>query len=419
MYRSLEEGLGYIFENRKLLENALTHSSYANENRERGLPDNERLEFLGDSILGFVVADYLYRRFPEKPEGELTRIRADLVCETNLAKAAGTIHLGDFLLLGHGEDHGGGRKRDSIVSDAMESVIAASYMDGGFEAAKGIIDRLILSDIPVGRPRNYDYKTALQELVQRKKDQSLHYALIAESGPDHDKHFTVEVLLNGSSVGQGTGSSKKRAEQAAEAACNARIAEFKEILGAAAYDVDVPALEYTVVRALRERGLHAAAAESCTGGMIAERLTNVPGSSEVFGYGFVTYAEAAKQKLLGVDAAVIEKYNVVSGPVAAAMAFGAARESGAELAVGITGLAGPGGALTGKPVGTVYLAGADTRTDTGYLMRLTLGGYQDRQIIRTRAALYALDMLRRMALGLDVPDSVRFTPETADRDLDI
>ena len=103
MYRSLEEGLGYIFENRKLLENALTHSSYANENRERGLPDNERLEFLGDSILGFVVADYLYRRFPEKPEGELTRIRADLVCETNRAKAAGTIHLGDFLLLGHGE----------------------------------------------------------------------------------------------------------------------------------------------------------------------------------------------------------------------------------------------------------------------------------------------------------------------------
>ena len=118
-------------------------------------------------------------------------------------------------------------------------------------------------------------------------------------------------------------------------------------------------------------------------------------------------------------APLFEKYNVVSGPVAAAMAFGAARESGAELAVGITGLAGPGGALPGKPVGTVYLAGADTRTDTGYLMRLTLGGYQDRQIIRTRAALYALDMLRRMALGLDVPDSVRFTPETADRDLDI
>ena len=207
--------------------------------------------------------------------------------------------------------------------------------------------------------------------------------------------------------------------EAAEAACRERLEEFRRILGDAAYDVDVPALEYTVVRVLREKGLHAATAESCTGGMIAERLTNVPGSSEVFGFGFVTYAEAAKQKLLGVDAAVIEKYNVVSGPVAAAMAFGAARKSGAELAVGITGLAGPGGALPGKPVGTVYLAGADTRTNTGYLMRLTLGGYQDRAIIRTRAALYALDMLRRMALGLDVPESVRFTPETADDELDI
>ena len=208
-------------------------------------------------------------------------------------------------------------------------------------------------------------------------------------------------------------------EAEAETACDARIAEFRKILGPNAYDVDVPGLEYTVVHLLQQKGLHAATAESCTGGLVAEKITNVPGSSEVFGYGFVTYAEAAKQKLLGVDAAVIEKYNVVSGPVAAAMAFGAARESGAELAVGITGLAGPGGALPGKPVGTVYLAGADTRTDTGYLMRLTLGGYQDRQIIRTRAALYALDMLRRMALGLDVPDSVRFTPETADRDLDI
>ena len=178
-------------------------------------------------------------------------------------------------------------------------------------------------------------------------------------------------------------------------------------------------VEQRCYEALKARGVTFAAAESCTGGLIAQRLTSVSGSSEVFGYGFVTYWEQAKAKLVGVDPAVIEKYNVVSGPVAAAMAFGAARESGAELAVGITGLAGPGGALPGKPVGTVYLAGADTRTDTGYLMRLTLGGYQDRQIIRTRAALYALDMLRRMALGLDVPDSVRFTPETADRDLDI
>ena len=208
-------------------------------------------------------------------------------------------------------------------------------------------------------------------------------------------------------------------EAQGEKMCRAYAKKFYDLLGDAVYDEDVAGLEETVVHTLQRKGLTLATAESCTGGMIAQRITNVSGASEVFGYGFVTYAEAAKQKLLGVDAAVIEKYNVVSGPVAAAMAFGAARESGAELAVGITGLAGPGGALPGKPVGTVYLAGADTRTNTGYLMRLTLGGYQDRQIIRTRAALYALDMLRRMALGLDVPDSVRFTPETADRELDI
>ena len=222
MLTKLEQGLGYTFRNKALLENALTHSSYANENRERHLPDNERLEFLGDSILGFVVAEYVYRNFPDKPEGELTRIRADLVCERNLAEAAATIELGSYLLLGHGEEQGGGRKRDSIVSDAMESVIAASFMDGGFAAAKEIIDRLILSNIPKGRPRNFDYKTAFQELVQRKKDQQIHYELTGESGPDHDKHFEVEVLLNGKAVGRGVGSSKKRAEQAAaEAAIEA------------------------------------------------------------------------------------------------------------------------------------------------------------------------------------------------------
>ena len=222
MLTKLEQGLGYTFRNKALLENALTHSSYANENRERHLPDNERLEFLGDSILGFVVAEYLDRNFPDKPEGEQTRIRADLVCERNLAEAAATVELGSYLLLGHGEEQGGGRKRDSIVSDAMESVIAASFMDGGFAAAEEIIDRLILSNIPKGRPRNFDYKTAFQELVQRKKDQQIHYELTGESGPDHDKHFEVEVLLNGKAVGHGVGSSKKRAEQAAaEAAIEA------------------------------------------------------------------------------------------------------------------------------------------------------------------------------------------------------
>ena len=215
MLSELEAGLGYTFRDKSILENALTHSSYANENRERGLHDNERLEFLGDSILGFVVADYLYRSFPDKPEGELTRIRADLVCEKNLARAAATIRLGSFLLLGHGEEHGGGRKRDSIVSDAMESVIAASYMDGGFSAAKEIIDRLILCDVPAGKPHNFDYKTALQELVQRKKDQQIHYELTGESGPDHDKHFVVAVRFNSDRVARGEGRSKKAAEQCA------------------------------------------------------------------------------------------------------------------------------------------------------------------------------------------------------------
>lgn len=214
MYAELEKGLGYTFRDRSLLENALTHSSYANERRD-GRSSNERLEFLGDSILGFVVADFLYKGNPDKPEGDLTRIRADLVCERNLAKAAGTIRLGEFLLLGHGEAHGGGRMRDSIVSDAMESVIAAAYLDGGFQAAKGIIDRLILSDIPKGRPGNFDYKTMFQELVQREKDQVILYELTGQTGPDHDKVFEVDVRLNGAVVGHGTGRSKKKAEQAA------------------------------------------------------------------------------------------------------------------------------------------------------------------------------------------------------------
>ena len=208
-------------------------------------------------------------------------------------------------------------------------------------------------------------------------------------------------------------------EAEAEAACDARIAAFRKILGPNAYDVDVPGLEYTVVHLLQQKGLHAATAESCTGGLVAEKITNVPGSSEVFGYGFVTYAEAAKAKLLGVDPKLIEQYNVVSGPVAVAMAYGALQASGADLAIGITGIAGPGGALPGKPVGTVYLAGADARSGKGWLMRLELGGYAERSIIRTRAALYALDLLRRMALGLpaenaqEVPDR-NTAPEVLD-----
>ena len=213
MISDLETAIGYRFTNITLLQNALAHSSYANERWHNSLKSNERLEFLGDSILGMVVAEYLYHKFPDRPEGELTRMRADMVCETSLAAIADRLSLGDHLLLGHGEEQGGGRKRASILADAVESIIAASFLDGGMEAARGIISRFVLTNVPVNRLQNVDYKTALQELVQQKKNQALAYRLIGESGPDHDKHFIVEVTLNGEPVGQGNGTSKKRAEQ--------------------------------------------------------------------------------------------------------------------------------------------------------------------------------------------------------------
>ncbi|MDD6967684.1 MAG: ribonuclease III [Firmicutes bacterium] len=221
--KDLETAIGYHFHNISLLQNALTHSSYANERWHNSLLSNERLEFLGDSILGMLVAEYLFRSFPNRPEGELTRMRADMVCEKTLAAVANSIHLGDHLLLGHGEEQGGGRSRDSILADAMESVIAACFLDGGMEAALQIIRRFILVEVPVTRLHNADYKTQLQELVQQKRNQVLSYSLARESGPDHDKQFEVEVCINGSVVGTGRGSSKKRAEQDAARAAIARL----------------------------------------------------------------------------------------------------------------------------------------------------------------------------------------------------
>ena len=215
MIKDLEGAIGYRFQNITLLQNALTHSSYANERWHNSLLSNERLEFLGDSILGMVVAEHLYKQFPDRPEGELTKMRADMVCETSLAAIAEKIGLGQHLLLGHGEDRLGGRSRASILADAVESVIAASFLDGGMAAAEGLIRRFVLTNVPVKRMQNTDYKTALQELVQQKKNQTLTYVLAGEAGPDHDKVFTVDVLLNDQRVGSGTGSSKKRAEQAA------------------------------------------------------------------------------------------------------------------------------------------------------------------------------------------------------------
>ena len=219
MIKDLETAIGYRFENITLLQNALTHSSYANERWHNSLLSNERLEFLGDSVLGMLVAEYLFRTFPDRPEGELTRMRADMVCEQTLAAAANKIGIGEHLLLGHGEEQGGGRKRNSILADAMESVIAACFLDGGIQAALEVVQQFILVEVPVKKLHNADYKTALQELVQQKKNQVLSYKLVGESGPDHDKKFEVEVSLNGSVVGRGSGSSKKRAEQMA--ACSA------------------------------------------------------------------------------------------------------------------------------------------------------------------------------------------------------
>ena len=213
MIKELEANIGYEFKHIELLENALSHSSYANEHFHNSLMSNERLEFLGDSILGMIVADHLYRNFPDRPEGDLTRMRADMVCEQSLAVIANQIHLGDFLMMGHGEEQGGGKKRPSILADAVESVIAACYLDGGYEAALRFIQRFVLVDIPVVRFHNVDYKTALQERVQQKKNQTLSYHLVGEEGPDHEKHFRVEVRLNGKPVGLGSGTSKKRAEQ--------------------------------------------------------------------------------------------------------------------------------------------------------------------------------------------------------------
>jgi len=229
MIKDLETAIGYRFKNISLLQNALTHSSYANERWHNSLLSNERLEFLGDSVLGMLVAEYLYRNFPNRPEGELTRMRADMVCEKTLAAAANRIGLGSHLLLGHGEEQGGGRNRNSILADAMESVIAACFLDGGMDAALKVVQQFILVEVPVTKLHNADYKTKLQELVQQKKNQVLSYRLAGQSGPDHDKKFDVEVSLNGKVVGSGSGSSKKRAEQdAAKCAIEKLFPEHKE-----------------------------------------------------------------------------------------------------------------------------------------------------------------------------------------------
>lgn len=213
---ALEARLGYTFRDRSLLENALMHSSYANENRARGYTSNERLEFLGDSVLGMVTATRLYRLYPDMPEGKMSRLRAELVCEQALHGVACALHLGDYIRLGHGEERSGGRERPSILADAVEAVIAAMYLDGGLEPAQRFILAHILNGLAEGEIHHVaDYKTELQERVQRRAGQTLSYTVCAESGPDHNKTFTMAVLLNGSEIGRGTGRTKKEAEQSA------------------------------------------------------------------------------------------------------------------------------------------------------------------------------------------------------------
>ena len=218
--QELEKQLNYVFRSRELLDEALNHSSYANEHRNAGVHSNERLEFLGDSVLGFVTAEFLFAKHPEMPEGDLTRIRAALVCEQSLHEVAQKLELGRYLKLGRGEESGGGRQRPSILADAVEAVFAAVYLDGGIDAASALIHRVLLDTEKeeAAEERRRDYKTALQELVQRHPGSVLEYRLIGESGPDHCKVFEAEVCLNGQRVGAGAGRSKKEAEQAAAAA---------------------------------------------------------------------------------------------------------------------------------------------------------------------------------------------------------
>lgn len=208
-----EKKIGYEFNNIALLDRALTHSSYAHE-KGTG-KDNERLEFLGDSVLGFITAEYLFENFKSEPEGELTKKRAYAVCEKTLFEYAKEIDLGDAIQLGHGEEITGGRTRPSVVSDAFEALIAAIYLDGGIECAKKFVLPFIIEATKT-KPEFKDYKSMLQEVLQQNPDEKFEYIVVNESGPDHDKRFEVEIHLNGSNViGKGIGTSKKRAEQQA------------------------------------------------------------------------------------------------------------------------------------------------------------------------------------------------------------
>lgn len=209
----LEEKLGYKFKNRKFLEIGVTHSSFANETKEH-VPYNERQEFLGDAVLSIIVSDYIFENYTKLPEGELTKLRASLVCEKSLCGFSNELEMGSFLRLGHGEELMGGRERPSILADAFEAVLAAIYLDGGIEPATKVVLRFVKKALEhVENAPFKDYKTLLQEIVQKNPEERLTYVLVGESGPDHDKRFEVDVMLNSNVIGHGIGKSKKAAEQ--------------------------------------------------------------------------------------------------------------------------------------------------------------------------------------------------------------
>ena len=220
---ALEQKLGYHFRDRGLLTTALTHSSYANEHR---CASNERLEFVGDSVLGMVTATYLYQRFPDLPEGKMTRLRAELVCEQSLHEVSEKLGLGAQMYLGRGEESSGGRTRTSILADCVEAVIAAIYLDGGYEPARRLIERYILAKLDDDSDTMMrDWKTELQELIQQKPGRTLSYQMTGESGPDHMKRFSAAVLCDGSVIGSGEGRTKKEAEQMAARAAMLALTE--------------------------------------------------------------------------------------------------------------------------------------------------------------------------------------------------
>lgn len=225
--RDLEAKTGYHFKNFALLQQAMTHSSYVNEKHMKKHECNERLEFLGDAVLELVSSEYLYFENPVTPEGELTKLRASMVCEKALAFCARDIELGEYLLLGKGEDATGGRKRESLTSDALEAMIGAIYLDGGFANAKEFILKYILNDLE-GKRLFYDSKTILQEMVQGRLEGAISYRLVSEEGPDHNKSFHVEVLIGESVYGKGTGRTKKAAEQEAAYQAILQLKEGKE-----------------------------------------------------------------------------------------------------------------------------------------------------------------------------------------------